>query len=113
MQASNRAPNRPHGFYTPAKYLYELQGQVTRAVRVRVDVGIHTGKMTLSCTQERADWPMRMLARRVMPLTARFIDTRSDSPKAFHQSFMQMGTVPVVFFRDVFAVPVVRNVRLR
>ena len=35
------------------------------------------------------------------------------SPKAFHQSFMQMGTVPVVFFRDAFGVPVIRNVRSR
>jgi uncharacterized protein (DUF885 family) len=37
---------RPHGFYTPAEHLYELQGQLLRAVRVRVDVGIHTGRMT-------------------------------------------------------------------
>jgi uncharacterized protein (DUF885 family) len=37
---------RPHGFYTPAEHLYELQGQLLRAVRVRVDTGIHTGRMT-------------------------------------------------------------------
>jgi len=36
---------RPHGFYTAAEHLYELQGQLLRAVRVRVDVGIHTGRM--------------------------------------------------------------------
>lgn len=36
------APGRPHGFYTAAEHLYELQGQLLRAVRVRVDVGIHT-----------------------------------------------------------------------
>jgi uncharacterized protein (DUF885 family) len=40
------APGRPHGFYTPAEHLYEMQGQLLRAVRVRVDVGIHTGRMT-------------------------------------------------------------------
>jgi uncharacterized protein (DUF885 family) len=39
-------PGRPHGFYTAAEHLYELQGQLLRAVRVRVDVGIHTGRMT-------------------------------------------------------------------
>lgn len=39
-------PDRPHGFYTAAEHLYELQGQLLRAVRVRVDVGIHTGRMT-------------------------------------------------------------------
>ena len=39
-------PDQPHGFYTAAEHLYELQGQLLRAVRVRVDVGIHTGRMT-------------------------------------------------------------------
>ena len=40
------APDRPHGFYSAAEHFYELQGQLLRAVRVRVDVGIHTGRMT-------------------------------------------------------------------
>ncbi|HEX8392078.1 MAG TPA: DUF885 domain-containing protein [Longimicrobium sp.] len=40
------APGRPFGFYTPAEYLYELQGQLMRAVRIVVDVGIHTGRMS-------------------------------------------------------------------
>jgi uncharacterized protein (DUF885 family) len=39
------APGRPYGFYTPAEHLYELQAQLMRAVRVVVDVGIHTGRM--------------------------------------------------------------------
>jgi uncharacterized protein (DUF885 family) len=43
---SEPAVGRPHGFYTPAEHLYELQGQLLRAVRVRVDVGIHTGRMS-------------------------------------------------------------------
>ncbi|MBA3659378.1 MAG: DUF885 domain-containing protein [Gemmatimonadales bacterium] len=38
-------PGRAHGFYTAAEHLYELQGQLLRAVRVRVDVGLHTGRM--------------------------------------------------------------------
>lgn len=36
---------RPHGFYTPAELIYEIQGQLLRAARVRVDVGLHTGRM--------------------------------------------------------------------
>jgi uncharacterized protein (DUF885 family) len=40
------APGRPHGFYDAAEHLVELQWQLIRAVRVRVDVGIHTGRMT-------------------------------------------------------------------
>jgi uncharacterized protein (DUF885 family) len=39
-------PDRPHGFYSAAEHLFELQGQLLRAVRVRVDVGIHTGRMS-------------------------------------------------------------------
>ena len=43
---SEPAAGRPDGFYSTAEHLYELQGQLLRAVRVRVDVGIHTGRMT-------------------------------------------------------------------
>jgi uncharacterized protein (DUF885 family) len=39
-------PDRRYGFYSAAEYLYELQGQLLRAVRVRVDVGLHTKRMT-------------------------------------------------------------------
>lgn len=40
------APDRPFGFYTAPEYLYELQGQLLRAARVRLDVGLHTGRMS-------------------------------------------------------------------
>ncbi len=40
------AAGRPHGFYDAAELLSMLQWQLVRAVRVRVDVGIHTGRMT-------------------------------------------------------------------
>ena len=40
------APGSPYGFYTAAEYLYELQGQLLRAARVRIDVGLHTGRMS-------------------------------------------------------------------
>jgi uncharacterized protein (DUF885 family) len=43
---SEAGPDRPYGFYTAGEYLYELQGQLLRAVRVRVDVGMHTGRMS-------------------------------------------------------------------
>jgi uncharacterized protein (DUF885 family) len=39
-------PLRPYGFYDAGEYLYELQGQLLRAVRIVVDVGIHTRRMT-------------------------------------------------------------------
>lgn len=39
-------PNKKYGFYSPGEYLYELQGQLLRAVRIRVDVGMHTGRMS-------------------------------------------------------------------
>jgi uncharacterized protein (DUF885 family) len=37
---------RPYGFYSAAEYLYELQGQLLRAARVKIDVGLHTKRMT-------------------------------------------------------------------
>ncbi len=39
------ATGHPAGFYSPAELLYELQGQLLRAVRVHVDTGIHSGRM--------------------------------------------------------------------
>ena len=43
---SEPTPNHKYGFYSAGEYLYELQGQLLRAVRIRVDVGMHTGRMT-------------------------------------------------------------------
>ncbi|MEO8029573.1 MAG: DUF885 domain-containing protein [Gemmatimonadota bacterium] len=42
------ATGKPYGFYTAGERLYELQGQLLRAVRVRVDTGIHTGRMSFN-----------------------------------------------------------------
>ncbi|MGH9763645.1 MAG: DUF885 domain-containing protein [Blastocatellia bacterium] len=36
----------PNGAYTPEEHLYQLQGQLYRDLRVRIDAGIHTGRMT-------------------------------------------------------------------
>jgi uncharacterized protein (DUF885 family) len=36
----------PNGFYTPEERLYQLHYKLYRDIRVRVDTGIHTGKMT-------------------------------------------------------------------
>ena len=39
-------PQAPHGFYTPEEHLYQLRGQLYRDLRVRVDTGIHTGRLS-------------------------------------------------------------------
>ncbi len=43
---SQPTATHPYGFYSAGEYLYELQGQLLRAVRIVVDVGIHTGRMS-------------------------------------------------------------------
>jgi uncharacterized protein (DUF885 family) len=35
----------PDGFYTPEERLYQLQGQLYRDLRVRIDTGLHTGRL--------------------------------------------------------------------
>lgn len=35
----------PHGFYTPEERLYQLRGKLLRDLRVRIDSGIHTGRL--------------------------------------------------------------------
>ena len=36
----------PEGFYTPEERLYQLRGKLYRDLRVRIDTGIHTGRMS-------------------------------------------------------------------
>jgi len=39
-------PGAPDGVYSSAERLYQLQGQLLRDARVRIDTGIHTGRMS-------------------------------------------------------------------
>jgi uncharacterized protein (DUF885 family) len=133
---------RPYGFYSAPEYLYELQGQMMRAVRVRVDVGIHTGRMTFdeardyyvehaefyrgACSRSDPDaraacdsaeraiyrysqWPTQAIAynlgkNAIISLREQTRKRMGSAylPRAFHERFMRMGTVPVAFFQDVF-----------
>ena len=43
---SEPQPKDPGGFYTPEERVYQLQGQLYRDLRVRIDTGIHTGRMS-------------------------------------------------------------------
>jgi uncharacterized protein (DUF885 family) len=40
------APAAPNGFYTEEEHLYQLRGKLYRDLRVRIDTGIHTGRMS-------------------------------------------------------------------
>ena len=74
---SEPAPDRAYGFYTAGEYLYELQAQLLRAVRVRVDVGIHTGRMSfdeaMDYFTEHVSFYPRACARAAADPTARAI----------------------------------------
>src|SRR5262249_37241288 len=39
-------PGAPNGFFTPAERLYQLQGKLLRDFRVRIDTGLHTGRLS-------------------------------------------------------------------
>ncbi len=39
-------PGAPGGFYTPEERLYQLKWQTLRDARVRIDTGLHTGRMS-------------------------------------------------------------------
>ncbi|HUL82044.1 MAG TPA: DUF885 domain-containing protein, partial [Gammaproteobacteria bacterium] len=38
-------PGAPNGFYSPEERLYQLRGLLYRDLRVRIDTGLHTGKL--------------------------------------------------------------------
>jgi uncharacterized protein (DUF885 family) len=40
-------PGAPRGFYSPEEHLYELQGEMLRNLRVRLDTGLHTGRLSI------------------------------------------------------------------
>ncbi|MFN2482949.1 MAG: DUF885 domain-containing protein, partial [Pyrinomonadaceae bacterium] len=39
-------PGFPDGFYTPEERLYQLRGKLYRDLRVRIDTGLHTGRLS-------------------------------------------------------------------
>jgi uncharacterized protein (DUF885 family) len=39
-------PGAPEGFYTPEERLYQLRGKLYRDLRVRIDTGIHTNRLS-------------------------------------------------------------------
>ena len=39
-------PGAPHGFYSPEERLYQLGGELLRDLRVRLDTGLHTGRLS-------------------------------------------------------------------
>ncbi|HEY1898660.1 MAG TPA: DUF885 domain-containing protein [Steroidobacteraceae bacterium] len=39
-------PGAPHGVYSPEEHLYEIRGELLRDLRVRLDTGIHTGRLS-------------------------------------------------------------------
>jgi uncharacterized protein (DUF885 family) len=39
-------PGFPDGFYTPEEHLYQLKGKFYRDLRVRIDTGLHTGRLS-------------------------------------------------------------------
>ncbi|HKP72244.1 MAG TPA: DUF885 domain-containing protein, partial [Pyrinomonadaceae bacterium] len=39
-------PGYPTGFYTPEEHLYQLKGKLYRDLRVRIDTGLHTGRLS-------------------------------------------------------------------
>ncbi len=43
---SEPQPGAPSGFYTPEERLYQLRGKLYRDLRVRVDTGIHIGRLS-------------------------------------------------------------------
>lgn len=43
---AERQPGAPEGFYTPEERLYQLAGQLYRELRVQVDIGLHTGRLS-------------------------------------------------------------------
>ena len=45
-------PKAKNGFYTPEEHLFQLQGKLYRDLRVRIDTGLHTGKLSVTAATD-------------------------------------------------------------
>lgn len=45
-------PKAPTGFYTPEEHLYQLRGKLYRDLRVRLDTGLHTGRLSVVAARD-------------------------------------------------------------
>jgi uncharacterized protein (DUF885 family) len=55
------APGAPQGFYTPEERLYQLRGQLLRDLRVRLDTGLHTGRIGFDDAVDLYSWILDFL----------------------------------------------------
>jgi uncharacterized protein (DUF885 family) len=135
----------PGGFYTPEERVYLFKWEVLRAARVRIDTGIHTGRMGFdeavesyladveflpgACREEGGRDPVRAAAcnaarraiyryskwptqaitynlgrRDILELRdgVRAAQGARFSLRAFHERFMEQGTIPAGYFRETF-----------
>ena len=71
-------PGAPEGFYTPEERLYQLQGKLYRDLRVRIDTGIHTNRMSYAEAVDLFSEIVDFLPGKCSDTTA----TQSDAKKA-------------------------------
>lgn len=75
-------PGSPEGFYTPEERLYQLQGQLYRDLRVRIDTGIHTNRISYAEAVDLFSETVDFLPGKCSDTTA----THSEAKKASCQS---------------------------
>jgi uncharacterized protein (DUF885 family) len=71
-------PGGAEGFYTPEERLYQLQGKLYRDLRVRIDTGIHTNRMSYADAVDLFSEIVDFLPGKCSDTTA----TQSDAKKA-------------------------------
>ncbi|MGI8734144.1 MAG: DUF885 domain-containing protein [Pyrinomonadaceae bacterium] len=71
-------PGAPEGFYTPEERLYQLQGKLYRDLRVRIDTGIHTNRMSYADAVDLFSETVDFLPGKCSDATA----AQSDAKKA-------------------------------
>jgi uncharacterized protein (DUF885 family) len=75
-------PGAPGGFYTPEEHLYQLRGQLYRDLRVRLDTGLHTGRMSFEEAVTLFSEVVDFLPGSCQDATALKLDAKQASCKA-------------------------------
>lgn len=87
-------PGAPHGFYTPEERLYQLQGELYRDLRVRIDTGMHTHRLSYDDAVDLYSEVVDFLPGSCRAPAARKIDAKRASCDAAERAIFRYSKWP-------------------
>jgi uncharacterized protein (DUF885 family) len=87
-------PGGAHGAYTPEERLFQLQGKLYRDLRVRIDIGIHTGRISYNAAVDLFSEVVDFLPGSCYEAVATTNDTKRASCKSAEAAIFRYSKWP-------------------